>query len=335
MHWMHASVRLGGILCGLAVVVAPVEGYGRIGHWLTGQIAQKLLTSEAEAWVRFLLPDYDGSLARASLWADEIHLPWASKYHYVNPPTGDSCTANFPAPSPSSPCTCILSAIQNYTRITHVGPTLEDRSEAIKFLIHYIGDVHQPLHVSSRGRGGTTETVRFNGRSGMSFHEVWDYGLLELREKRLNHSRTSYADYLLSTYPSMPATCDPFLESQYFACPALWATESAALVCKLVYPALPHHERSDFVHLDAAERAADKNGEILREDDLAGAYFDAVIVQAEERVVHAGRRMAQVLNAIAASASVPGAAVEEAGVGEFVSRITQGRVSPGRLIKQQ
>ena len=60
---------------------------------------------------------------------------------------------------------------------------------SLKFLIHFIGDVHQPLHLTNRDRGGNQFTVRFEGRT-MNLHGLWDNQLIAkaLRDQR-NYTR--------------------------------------------------------------------------------------------------------------------------------------------------
>ncbi|KAJ3014556.1 hypothetical protein HKX48_005090 [Thoreauomyces humboldtii] len=263
---MHVDL---GRLALVSVLVAQAQAYGKIGHWLTGQIAQELLTDDAEAWTRVLLPEYGGSLARAALWADEVKPSWAKPHHYVNPPTDCSVLSD-------SPCNCITTSIANYTR--QLSPEVQPlalRQEALKFVIHYVGDIHQPLHVSGRAKGGTEQRVVFGGRH-VSLHEVWDYMMLEHRMKVLGKSRTDYAKHLLTTYPP-PVTCPlpagATIDSFVPACPMLWGEEASRLNCQLVW------------------------SNLTLGVDLAGTYYDAVIVEVERGVSNAGHRIAALLNA--------------------------------------
>ncbi|KAI8913946.1 S1/P1 nuclease [Powellomyces hirtus] len=256
----------------VAFLPATVSAYGRIGHWLTGEIAHHLLSAPAKEWTNALLPEYDGSLARAALWADEVKPPWSKSHHYVNPPR--DCTALSP-----TNCNCILSAIGNYTtRLADPTTPHPARNEALKFVIHYIGDIHQPLHVSGRFKGGTEMKVLFDSHH-TSLHEVWDYLMLERSTKFLGLSRTDYAQHLLSNYPSptpCPSSSSSFSPSPTLpACPLLWGTESANLNCGLVWANLTIG--TDLAH---------------------SGYYDVALPALEQGVVAAAYRIATLINAI-------------------------------------
>ncbi|KAJ3156930.1 hypothetical protein HDU86_003465 [Geranomyces michiganensis] len=251
------------------------------GHWLTGEVAQHLLSPGAKNWTRAILPQYGGSLALAALWADEVKPAWSSPHHYVNPATDCSPLSN-------EPCNCILTAIANHTaRLIAPLASTDARSEALKFAIHYIGDIHQPLHTSGKFKGGTQMTVVFDKRT-VSLHEVWDYLMLEHRQKSLGLSRTAYAQHLLSNHPA-PARCPPSggasdLTRSFdndttplssVVCPNLWGTESVLLNCKTVWQGLT----------------------AARNLDLADEYYARVIDVVEAGVVAAGYRIAAVVEA--------------------------------------
>ncbi|TPX60270.1 hypothetical protein SpCBS45565_g07563 [Spizellomyces sp. 'palustris'] len=273
--------------------VSVVDGYGRVGHWMTGWLAQQCLTSEAIEYVRYLLPHHNGNLAKAALWADEIKhghtYDWADRLHYVNPPK--PCTA-----IPRNSCTqCVVGGIYNYTnRLLSPEYTREEKEEALKFLIHFIGDVHQPLHASGRSAGGTEVKVVFDGRV-TSLHEVWDYMLFEKRIKKdFSNSVNTYATHLLTELattwsPSLPswARCslpktlllDRSIPSSIPICPEDWATHSALTACEVVWPPYDQHKDNS-------------------KWDLGREYYENVIDEAELGALQAGVRIAWIINAI-------------------------------------
>ncbi|KAG8846699.1 hypothetical protein FRB96_001935 [Tulasnella sp. 330] len=97
--------------------------------------------------------------------------------HYVNP-NGDwpSTHCEFGENGWHSPEKNLLTAITNYTRILAEGSG-QGQDYALRFLVHYVGDVHQPLHLTGRERGGNGIKVRFEHRIS-SLHSVWDGGLI-------------------------------------------------------------------------------------------------------------------------------------------------------------
>ena len=135
----------------ITIFTATVLSYGRIGHTLTGNIAQQLLSSEAKSLVQKLLPEVNGDLGRAATWADEIKSDrswdWAKPLHYVNPANDNpplKCSYVGEADCPNG--ICVVNAIRNFTSLFAIES--KTRNEHLKFLIHFIGDLHQPLHAS-------------------------------------------------------------------------------------------------------------------------------------------------------------------------------------------
>ncbi|GAA6030918.1 hypothetical protein JCM8097_008935 [Rhodosporidiobolus ruineniae] len=141
-----------------------------------------------------LLPDYaHGHLAGVATWADRIRgLPayrWAGQLHYTSwgadhPP--DACQwagENGEADDGGWKSELdVLHAIGNYSTRLEANP--EDW-ESFRFLIHFLGDVHQPMHLTGRERGGNGDPVTWDGRR-TNLHSLWD-GLLiarTLREQR-------------------------------------------------------------------------------------------------------------------------------------------------------
>lgn len=135
-----------------------VSAWGRNAHAIVADIAQSLLTDEASAFVKIHLPsETNGTMSNVSVWADNIlyadtepgylNWQWSAQLHYVN--TKDwSCVydrqndCNW-----TSTQGCVDGAIQNYTkRLADSQLDSTQLQEALQFIIHFIGDVHQPLH---------------------------------------------------------------------------------------------------------------------------------------------------------------------------------------------
>lgn len=164
----------------LTTVLCPGStawAWGKLGHRLTAKLAERHLTEQAAAAVKELL-DEGETLADASMWAD-IHkreIKGSAPWHFVNVPLDEPrYDARF-CPTGG----CVVSKIAEFRKV------LEDRSkpraerqQALRFLVHLIGDLHQPLHVGDNGdRGGNSTQVQFFKR-GSNMHAVWDTLLLE------------------------------------------------------------------------------------------------------------------------------------------------------------
>ncbi len=170
---------LPGLLAATAIAIfAPEAGaWGRLAHRASARVAEGLLTPNARAAVRDLLEPGE-SLADASTWADEVRserkhtAPW----HYVNVPIDE--TQYDPKFCPAEGCVVSAIAAMKATLSNPDAPRAE-RREALRFLVHFVQDMHQPLHVGHRGdRGGNDTQVQFFGK-GSNLHRVWDSQVLE------------------------------------------------------------------------------------------------------------------------------------------------------------
>ena len=163
----------------LAPLPAPstdIAFWGRIGHRTVARVAAAQLTPRARAEVRRLLGS--ATLAEISTWADEVRgdRPETGPWHYVNIPIGDSVFRPEVHCRPS----CVISAAEAQLAI------LRDRrqpnarrAEALKWVVHFIGDLHMPLHSGDRGdRGGNDVVVWFQWRR-TNLHSLWDSRMIE------------------------------------------------------------------------------------------------------------------------------------------------------------
>lgn len=187
-------IALAGLL-----VAGPVVAWSALGHRLVGELAQRHLTPGARAEVARLLAaeDHD-SLADVATWADRLRdtdvqrAKETSRWHYVNFPRGQ---CDFVPGRDCRDGQCVVGAIEAQRRI------LADRRQpdaarrdALKFLVHFVGDAHQPLHASDRAdKGGNDFQVSLRtalepeayarhryvgGVMGTNLHSVWDYYVL-------------------------------------------------------------------------------------------------------------------------------------------------------------
>ena len=147
------------------------------GHRIVARIAEERLTPHTREAVRDILEGQ--SLPDASVWADNIrqYRHDADKLHYVNIQLRDTAYV------PERDCPggrCIIAAIERDRRIlASNAASPAERAEALRFLIHFMGDLHQPLHVADNSdRGGNKRTVYLLGHS-TNLHRVWDGELIE------------------------------------------------------------------------------------------------------------------------------------------------------------
>jgi hypothetical protein len=148
-----------------------------LGHRMVARIAELRLTPEARAAAEDILGGQ--SLADASVWADNIkqYRHDADPLHYVNLPL-DATVWDSARYCPDG--RCIVAAIPADIRVlTSPAASPLDRAEALRFLIHFMGDLHQPLHAGDNSdRGGNQRVVYLLGDS-TNLHKVWDGQILE------------------------------------------------------------------------------------------------------------------------------------------------------------
>lgn len=166
--------------------------WGNIGHKVVGEIAERKLNPKVKLIVNDLL---DGeSMANASTWADEIksdplykqYNPW----HYVNMPL-DKEYSDIQKNQRGD----IVSTLKESIKILkNPESTKELKSFYLKFLIHLVGDIHQPLHTGRfEDRGGNDIKLSFLGKS-TNFHIVWDVHIIE----HLNMNYLELSDELIN-----------------------------------------------------------------------------------------------------------------------------------------
>lgn len=192
----HRKVRRIAVFALLAIITPQSWGWGREGHRLVGLVAEHYLTPAAREQVDMLL--HGQSLAEVAPWADEYRLehPETAPWHFVDIP---SSAAEFnrdrdcpmPRNDPHSPWRdCVTDRILYFEgRLGDTSLPPAERAVALKFLVHLIGDIHQPFHAIGDARGGNDIHVTFLGQQQCdgrlcNLHGVWDDQLIE--EQHLN-----------------------------------------------------------------------------------------------------------------------------------------------------
>ncbi|XP_024983985.1 endonuclease 4-like [Cynara cardunculus var. scolymus] len=279
-----------GTFATLMLLIPGNLAWGKEGHYATCKIAESFLTEEALKAVKDLLPETaEGDLASVCSWPDEIkhryNWRWTSELHYVDTPDF-RCNYDYCRDCHDSSGVkdrCVTGAIYNYTEQLVMGYNTSNSvkynlTEALMFLSHYIGDVHQPLHVSfTSDEGGNTITVRWYKRK-TNLHHVWDTDIIEsamktFYDKDIDVMILAIEKNITDTWSndiSSWANCTSGQE----VCPDPWASESIKCSCNYAYRnATP--------------------GSTLGDD-----YFLSRLPIVEMRLAQAGVRLAATLNRI-------------------------------------
>jgi hypothetical protein len=164
---------LAAILCG----TIPALGWGPEGHSLIARIAEAQLTPAVHAKVLEILGP-NVTMASVASWPDEIRRsrPETGQWHYIDIPI-DQRRLDKARDCPKGDC--VIQKIEDFELVLHDPNTAPvQRREALMFLIHFVGDMHQPLHDSdNKDKGGNDVRVVYKGRN-MNLHSLWDSGLL-------------------------------------------------------------------------------------------------------------------------------------------------------------
>jgi len=166
------------LLLAAAAMAAPAWGWGPTGHQAIARAAWLHLNPKAQEEIRKLLEPGE-TLESISTWGDEVRpnrresAPW----HYVNVPVwaprGD-WTPYCPAEG------CVVRRVHELAAaLKSPEGDRTQRAEALKYLVHFLGDMHQPLHAADRkDRGGNDLPVVFFGRAS-NLHSIWDTPIVE------------------------------------------------------------------------------------------------------------------------------------------------------------
>jgi hypothetical protein len=170
------------LLCSIFISQSAF-GWGQVGHRVTGQIAEQYLSIKAKQQIRSLYPNE--SLAEISTYADEERSNpdefWqktAGPWHYVTIPKGKSYK-EVGAPEEGD----AYSALQQFSKtLKNPEASIEEKRLALHFIVHIVGDLHQPLHAGNgTDRGGNDFKLKYFWEDS-NLHRVWDSGLIKGQE---------------------------------------------------------------------------------------------------------------------------------------------------------
>jgi hypothetical protein len=161
----------------LAVLSPNSHAWGSAAHRLIGELAESRLTPKAAAEVRRLLAaEPSATLGSVAPWADEHRSRVDAPWHYVNIPPAAGCQYQSKRDCPDG--ACVVEAIERQLNVLASKASDDQRLRALKYVIHLIGDVHQPLHAGrAEDKGGNTVQLQAFGR-GTNLHALWDTGLV-------------------------------------------------------------------------------------------------------------------------------------------------------------
>lgn len=168
------------IICLLFPVLLILASWGAVGHQTVAKIAENHLSPEASFAVKDLLGIE--TLAGVSSWADQVKSQPEYKstgaYHFVNLPSGLNYNQFSAAVKAQKNDNLYLALLKYENLLSDPNVSKDKRVEALKFVVHLVGDAHQPMHVSrAEDKGGNNIQVQFDGQ-GTNLHALWDGKLI-------------------------------------------------------------------------------------------------------------------------------------------------------------
>jgi hypothetical protein len=199
--------RLAAAAMFLALALAPstpAQAWGDEGHEVIGLVADRFLTPEVSRTVQAMLAaDTDSltphNIAAAATWADKYRdsnidgaRQRTRQWHFVDielsAPDLDSACFGHPVPSPGTLASngpaedCVVDKINEFAaELQNPGTDPTERVMALKFLLHLVGDMHQPLHASDdHDQGGNKKRASAPGFPAGTLHHYWDTEFVEM-----------------------------------------------------------------------------------------------------------------------------------------------------------
>ncbi|XAR59123.1 hypothetical protein NMG60_11014780 [Bertholletia excelsa] len=272
-----------------------VQAWSKEGHVMTCQIAQDILEPEAAHTVRMLLPEYvRGNLSALCVWADQVRhwykYRWTSPLHFIDTPD-EACNFNYKRDCHDSHGVknmCVAGAIRNFTnQLSHYREGTSDRrhnmTEALLFLSHFVGDIHQPMHVgyTSDEGGNTIDLHWFRHKSNL--HHVWDREIILTAAKDYYEKEMGLMEEAIKGNLTHGIWHDDIASwkdcTDISTCVSRWAKESISIACKWGYKDV-------------------KPGVTLDDD-----YFNSRLPIVMKRIAQGGVRLAVLLNRVLAARS--------------------------------
>jgi hypothetical protein len=269
------------ILCGILV---DVHSWGPVGHRIVARLAQSQLNDRAADWVRSLIPwHWKGNMSAMASWADDIlysdsnptgygNWQWSRPLHYINTP---DWACNYHVERDCIKDFCIDGAIRNYTKRLESKLDQIQHQEALYFLIHYVGDIHQPLHTSfTNDRGGNSIHIRFlNNSVQTNLHSLWDSGIIDTRIKRDFYSNQNlYYEYIYDQMLHyLPLTTYDYDNQQ-------WINENMDFVCQQIYFDDNNYQMNSSMTFNLSEIYYKRNYPIIEQRLIQGGYRLGVLL---------------------------------------------------------
>ena len=317
-----SRVRRCELLAAVMLLFAPARAWpwGCDGHQAVAIIAEKHMTAHALATANQLLRSepVDPSLSRfcaspgldlladSATWADDVKglRPETSPSHYIDIPR-DAPRSALAESCPAS-SGCVTSALEHQIELLRSnGTDAPTRADALRFIIHLVGDLHQPLHcISNNDEGGNCVPIDFFGNAPVeknpqyetyspNLHSVWDYAIIQ--RIKGTETVTQWAASLDQQFGVQAGNWEKQgVEVEN------WAWDTHVLANEVAYGKLPVPIPVETP--EPVKSCSDDNHVSTRmlklDEQISQSYLDAVVPTVNEQIAKAGIRLAMILNQI-------------------------------------
>jgi nuclease S1 len=260
----------------VSIFPARANAWGAAGHRIVAIIAEDNLNTHTRERIADLLGE-EVTLASVANFADEIRFsrPDTKQFHFVDIPL----TANSYDPArdcrASEEGDCVIAAIERFRQeLANTSLSKARRRFALKFLVHLVGDMHQPLHCADNDndRGGNDVKVVWFGRSGKGFnlHAVWDKLIIQQAELTDDEFAEALVDGLTSAR----------IQTIQSSTVIQWAEEAHRVARERAYRFVP------------GTRIMNKSAT----ETLGQAYYNRNFATVDDQLLKGGLRLAKILN---------------------------------------
>jgi len=296
MHRKLKSVIALAVACLILCTPSISQGWGAGGHMMTAFIGFKRLNPKAKARAMELLAikinpaevtAKSKDFVNAAHWADDLR-PFTvfdsfKELHFIDTPFATDGTALPEVPTPN-----IVTALEENVNVLKTSTDKNAQAQALRFIIHFVGDIHQPLHCATRvdsahsdgDRGGNQVSIKVPGAKGKlkatNLHSYWDGGIASFPPTGANFKPPALglipAAAAKATAGNPDTAADLNLDNPFNF--AAWADESTTLAKDVAYKGIRNGSRPN------------------------AAYRTRSLKVARQRVAWGGYRLAALLNAI-------------------------------------
>jgi hypothetical protein len=293
------------VACWASVKPTPAQAWGKNGHMIVCDMAYRNFTQTTRDKLKdFFQIDRQSAGAERRVYQsfnyaclEEDEMPRANPNdHFINFPRNQLAISG--AGCPMVATSCILAGIDRELAVLRGSAPPREKARALMGIGHWVGDIHQPLHVSfADDRGGNS--INAEGACGrIKLHAVWDNCIIERRifakiPRERSWSRFTVTYRTVDRFQAMAAAEGGQIAAWRRTQPWQWAAESFAITLN---PATGYCTLKAGACWYEPDRETYRRNQPKRTVQISDAYLDRYTPVAETRLRQAGYRLAHIVN---------------------------------------